>query len=112
MFMLPSPSSAEALSDLSKDEIGKLVSDPMAPPENSSKKTKIEILGITVNQVVTIVGTPSYTSGAQLWNGAAATLNRNPTPIISAPKTIPCVIFSYPFPSPMETADRLTDAKV
>lgn len=33
---------------------------------SSSKKIKIEILGITVSQVVTIVGTPSYTSGAQL----------------------------------------------
>ena len=30
-----------------------------------SSNTKIEILGITVSQVVTIVGVPSYTSGAQ-----------------------------------------------
>ena len=58
---------------------------------NSNKKIKIEILGITVNQVVTIVGTPSYTSGAQLWKGAAATLNKNPTPIINTPNTIPAV---------------------
>lgn len=109
MFILPvpaNPNNAEALSDLNRDDVvddhsatGKLVSDPIAPPENSNKNTKIEILGITVSQVVTIVGTPSYTSGAQLWNGAAATLNRNPTPIISAPNTIPCVIFSCPFPS-------------
>lgn len=63
---------------------------------NSSKKTKMEILGITVNQVVTIVGTPSYTSGAQLWKGAAATLNRKPTPMISTPSITPCDIFSCP----------------
>jgi hypothetical protein len=31
------------------------------------------------------VGVPSYTSGAQLWNGAAATLNRNPTTVIVNP---------------------------
>lgn len=61
-----------------------------------SKKIKIEILGITVNHVVTIVGTPSYTSGAQLWKGAAATLNNKPTPIINIPKTIPCVMLSDP----------------
>jgi len=72
---------------------GKLVSDPIC---SSSKNTKIEIFGITVNQVVTIVGTPSYTSGAQLWKGAAATLNKNPTPINSTPSTIPCEIFSCP----------------
>ena len=85
MFIVPSPSITEMLSN------GKLVSDPIC---SSSKNTKIEILGITVSQVVTIVGTPSYTSGAQLWKGAAATLNRNPTPIISTPSTIPCEIFS------------------
>ena len=65
-----------------------ILSDPIC---NSNKKIKIEILGITVNQVVTIVGTPSYTSGAQLWKGAAATLNKNPTPIINTPNTIPAV---------------------
>ena len=52
---------------------------------NCNKKIKMDILGITVNQVVTIVGTPSYTSGAQLWKGAAATLNKNPTAMISIP---------------------------
>lgn len=50
----------------------------------------MEILGITVNQVVTIVGTPSYTSGAQLWKGAAATLNKKPTPMISLPISKAC----------------------
>lgn len=62
-----------------------LVSNGKNPICSSNKKTKIEILGITVNHVVTIVGTPSYTSGAQLWNGAAATLNNRPTPMISTP---------------------------
>jgi hypothetical protein len=38
-----------------------------------------------VNHVVTIVGVPSYTSGAQLWNGAAATLNKNPILVITSP---------------------------
>lgn len=80
MFIVPSPNIVDKLSN------GRLVSDPIC---SSSKNTKIEILGITVNHVVTIVGTPSYTSGAQLWNGAAATLNRKPTPINSTPNTIP-----------------------
>lgn len=62
------------------------LADPIC---SSKRKTKIEILGITVNQVVTMVGTPSYTSGAQLWKGAAATLNKNPTPIIKTPSTTP-----------------------
>ena len=53
---------------------------------------KIDSLGIIVSHVVTIVGVPSYTSGSQLWNGAAATLNRNPTariirPIVQGPRS-------------------------
>lgn len=32
-------------------------------------------------KVVTIVGTPSYTSGDHQWNGAAAILNNKPTDI-------------------------------
>jgi hypothetical protein len=46
----------------------------------------IEILGITANQVVTIEGTLSYTSGDQLWNGAAPILNKKPTVIMIKPK--------------------------
>ena len=59
-----------------------------------NRKIKIDILGITVNQVVTIVGTPSYTSGAQLWKGAAATLNKKPTPMISLPISNACALLS------------------
>ena len=59
-----------------------------------NNNTKIEILGITASHVVTIVGTPSYTSGAQLWNGAEAILNKNPTVIITRPRTTPCVTLS------------------
>ena len=59
-----------------------------------SSNTKIEILGITLNHVVTIVGTPSYTSGAQLWNGAAAILNKNPAVITTRPSITPCVTLS------------------
>ena len=97
MFIVPLPNIVDRLSN------GRLVSDPIC---NSSRKTKIEILGITVSHVVTIVGTPSYTSGAQLWNGAAATLNRKPTPISSTPSTIPCEMFSCP------TVDRFTEARL
>ena len=66
---------------------------------SSSSSTKIEIFGIIASHVVTIVGTPSYTSGDQLWNGAAETLNRNPTarivnPIIHGPR--PDVRLSIP----------------
>lgn len=61
-----------------------------------SNNMKIEILGITVSHVVTKVGVPSYTSGAQLWNGAEATLNRNPTAIIIRPTLTPCLNASSP----------------
>jgi hypothetical protein len=54
---------------------------------SSNKKMIIDILGIIVNHVVTIVGTSSYTSGAQLCKGAAATLNKNPNTINNKPKT-------------------------
>lgn len=74
-------------------------SDPIC---SSNRKIKIEILGITVNQVVTIVGTPSYTSGAQLWKGAAATLNKNPTAMINTPKTIDRFSPSAPLMDPTE----------
>lgn len=54
-----------------------------------NNKINIDILGITASHVVTTVGTPSYTSGAQLWNGAEAILNRNPTVIIARPRITP-----------------------
>jgi hypothetical protein len=38
----------------------------------------IETLAIKATKAVTIVGIASYTSGAQKWNGAALTLNKNP----------------------------------
>ena len=69
-----------------------------------NSKIKIEILGITASHVVTIVGTPSYTSGAQLWNGAEATLNRNPTVIITNPRITPCVTLT--------SADEDTESKL
>jgi hypothetical protein len=67
---------------------------PESPVCNSSRNTRIEILGIIVSQVVTIVGVPSYTSGAQLWNGAAAILNRKPTTVIVRPIVTGPVILS------------------
>ena len=54
----------------------------------SINKAKIDIFGTIAIYVVTIVGTPSYTSGDQKWNGAALTLNRNPTKRIINPKSI------------------------
>jgi len=46
----------------------------------------MEILGIIVNQIVTTVGLLSYTSGAQLCNGAAPILINNPIIKIIIPK--------------------------
>jgi hypothetical protein len=43
-------------------------------------------LAIIATKVVTIVGIPSYTSGAQKWKGAALTLNKNPILKISKEK--------------------------
>jgi hypothetical protein len=59
-----------------------------SPVCNSSRNTRIEILGIIVSQVVTIVGVPSYTSGVRLWNGAAAILNRKSTTCYWSSNTI------------------------
>lgn len=87
---------------LNKSELA----DPIC---SSNRNTKIEILGITVNHVVTIVGTPSYTSGAQLWKGAAATLNKNPTPIINTPSTTPV---SRPAVDNPPVAESPTEAKL
>ena len=41
----------------------------------------MEIFAIIATKVVTMVGMASYTSGLQKWNGAAETLNKNPTDI-------------------------------
>ena len=54
----------------------------------SMNNANMAILGTIAMYVVTIVGTPSYTSGDQKWNGAALTLNRNPTSIIINPKSM------------------------
>ena len=54
----------------------------------SINKANIDIFGTMAMYVVTIVGTPSYTSGDQKWNGAALTLNRNPTKRIIKPKSM------------------------
>jgi hypothetical protein len=67
--------------------------DPKRPKEpnltcSSNNINNIAIFGIIVNQVVTIVGVPSYTSGDQLCKGAAAILNRNPINIKLNPKLI------------------------
>ena len=36
---------------------------------------------MTVNQVATVLGTPSYTSGAQVWIGAEASLITKAIPV-------------------------------
>jgi hypothetical protein len=48
----------------------------------------MEILANIATKVVTIVGIASYTSGLQKWNGAAVTLNRNPTDMKTSEKFI------------------------
>jgi hypothetical protein len=58
---------------------------------SSNNINNIAIFGIIVNQVVTIVGVPSYTSGDQLCKGAAAILKRKPINIKLNPKLIPCI---------------------
>jgi hypothetical protein len=74
-----------------------------------NNSTIIEILGITASHVVTIVGTPSYTSGAQLWNGAEAILNRNPTVMITSPRITPCVTLSDETDTRLLIASRLVN---
>jgi len=50
-------------------------------------ETKIENMatfGTIANKAVVVVGAPSYTSGAHIWNGAADSLN-NSAIVISRP---------------------------
>ena len=58
---------------------------------NSNNKIIKDILGIIVNQIVTIVGLSEYTSGDQLCKGAAPILKKNPININTIPKLIPCI---------------------
>lgn len=55
---------------------------------SSNSKINIVILANTATNVVTIVGIASYTSGLHEWKGAALTLNKNPTDIITKEKPI------------------------
>ena len=43
---------------------------------NLTNKANKDILGTIEYTAVTIVGTPSYTSGNHIWNGAAPILNK------------------------------------
>jgi hypothetical protein len=52
------------------------------------KKIKIDTFATIATNVVTIVGIASYTSGLQLWKGAAEILKRNPTDMINKEKCI------------------------
>jgi hypothetical protein len=50
------------------------------------KKTAIIAnFGVIEKKAVTLVGAPSYTSGAQKWKGAAVSLNKKPTAIKRIP---------------------------
>ena len=54
--------------------------------ENKRRKAANAAVLTTVDMnAVNGVGEPSYTSGAQKWNGAAATLNARPAVIMSTP---------------------------
>ena len=57
-----------------------------------NKNIKIDNLAIIDNQTVIIEGLSSYTSGDQLWKGAADTLNKNPTIVIIKPIVNPPLI--------------------
>src|ERR1017187_8802517 len=59
-------------------------SRPQQPGSNAGMKSrrntaKAAALGPVERNAVTGVGAPWYTSGAQIWNGAADTLNPSPT---------------------------------
>src|SRR5260370_33113917 len=52
---------------------------------NRRSSAKLAVLEATLTYAVAGVGAPSYTSGAHLWNGAAATLKNRPTAINTNP---------------------------
>src|SRR5271169_1727619 len=57
---------------------------PNAVKYTRSRIAKAAALGPTERNAATGAGAPWYTSGAQIWNGAAEILNPNPTNINAA----------------------------
>ena len=54
--------------------------------KNLIKTVSAAIFGTIVKNKVTVVGEPSYTSGAHIWKGTAEILNAKPTNIKTMPK--------------------------
>ncbi len=57
------------------------------PAKTRTIIAKAAALVPTDMNAVTGIGAPWYTSGVHMWNGAAETLNANPTPISTMPST-------------------------
>ena len=55
----------------------------------------IAIFGTIAKNAVIIEGDPSYTSGAHIWNGAAANLNNTATNINIAPTDNPILSLAF-----------------
>src|SRR5437763_16926627 len=58
------------------------------PVKMRSRNAMLAAFEATERYAVTVVGAPSYASGAHIWNGAAEILNSSPTAVVvSAKKT-------------------------
>src|SRR5689334_24397145 len=53
------------------------------PRKMRSRKAMDAALDATDRYAVTVVGAPSYASGAHMWNGAAEILNSKPTAVVA-----------------------------
>src|SRR5262245_37109585 len=77
----PTNTVAIASADSTGIQIGLSTSSAAPKPFNTNRNNAPNAAAFTPTAMnpVTGVGAPSYTSGAHMWNGTAATLNPNPT---------------------------------
>src|SRR5262249_54943886 len=74
-----------ASTESSGSHTSRVVANGARVPLNSRSRKAIEAaFDATDKYAVTVVGAPSYASGAHIWNGAAAILNSSPTNVVAS----------------------------
>src|SRR6266480_3189478 len=83
---LPSVSVSTAMAAISGSQVSR--ADANGPRKMRNKNAILAAFDATERYAVTVVGAPSYASGAHMWKGAAEILNSSPTlVVVSARKT-------------------------
>src|SRR5210317_506618 len=91
------PNSIEAIDKNTKIICHWSINSKKGTYKNLINTVKAAIFGTIVKNSVTVVGEPSYTSGAHIWNGTAEILKAKPTKINTIPK-----VNAYSFESSCE----------